>query len=50
MIVMGIFNVMFYGGLILAIIFLIATVAIFFIMKIPKAIGVITGKTQEKGN
>lgn len=45
---MGIFNVMFYGGLILAIIFLIATVAIFFIMKIPKAIGVITGKTQKK--
>ena len=45
---MGIYNVMFYGGLILAIIFLIASVVIFFVMKIPKSFGVVTGNTQRK--
>ncbi|MCR5212832.1 MAG: hypothetical protein K6E10_00305, partial [Eubacterium sp.] len=45
---MGIYNVMFYGGLILAIIFLIAAIVIFFAMKIPDAIGVVTGRTQKK--
>ncbi len=45
---MGIYNIMFYGGLILAIIFLIATVVIFFVMKIPKSFGVVTGNTQRK--
>ncbi len=45
---MGVYNIMFYGGLILAILFLIVTVAIFFLMKIPRALGVLTGKTQKK--
>ena len=43
-----IFNVMFYVGLVLFILFLIATVALFFVLKIPKAIGVVTGQTQKK--
>ena len=43
-----IFNVMFYGGLVLFILFLIATVALFFLLKIPKALGVVTGQTQKK--
>ena len=42
------YNIMFYGGLVLFILFLIATVVIFFVMKIPKAFGVVTGKTQKK--
>ncbi len=45
---MGMYNIMFYGGLILAIIFLIASVVIFFVMKIPKSFGVVTGNTQRK--
>ena len=45
---MGMYNIMFYGGLILAIIFLIASVAIFFLMKIPKSFGIVTGKTAKK--
>ena len=43
-----IYNLMFYGGLVLFILFLIATVALFFYLKIPKALGVITGQTQKK--
>ncbi len=45
---MGLYTAMFYGGLILAIIFLIAAGIIFFVMDIPKAFGVVTGKTQRK--
>ncbi len=45
---MGMYNLMFYGGLILAIIFLIASIVIFFVMKIPKSFGVVTGNTQRK--
>ena len=45
---MGIYNIMFYGGLILALVFLAASVAIFFLMKIPKAFGIVTGKTARK--
>ena len=42
------YNVMFYGGLVLFFLFLIATVVLFFVLKIPKALGVITGQTQKK--
>ena len=45
---MALYTAMFYGGLILAIIFLIAAGIIFFVMDIPKAFGVVTGKTQRK--
>ena len=45
---MGIYGILFYGGLILAIIFLIATIVIFFVMHIPEALGVVTGSTQKK--
>lgn len=43
-----IFSVMFYVGLVLFILFLIATVVLFFVLKIPKALGVVTGQTQKK--
>ncbi len=45
---MAAFRLMFYGGLVLAIIFLIAAVVIFFVLDIPKALGVVTGSTQRK--
>ena len=45
---MGLYNVMFYGGLILAVIFLILSVVIFFVMHIQDALGVVTGNTQKK--
>ena len=45
---MGIYSVMFYGGLVLSILFLIASVVIFFVMKIPHAFGIVTGRTQKK--
>ncbi|MBO4591887.1 MAG: hypothetical protein J5684_04950 [Eubacterium sp.] len=45
---MGIYSVMYYGGLVLAILFLIASVIIFFGMKIPHAFGIVTGRTQKK--
>ena len=43
-----IFNIMFYVGLVLFILFFIATIVIFFLLKIPKAFGVVTGQTQKK--
>lgn len=45
---MSIYNIMFWGGLILAAIFLIASVIIFIKMRIPEAFGVVTGRTQKK--
>lgn len=45
---MGIYNVMFVGGLILAILFFILTIVLFFLLKIPAAFGSVTGKTQKK--
>lgn len=39
---------MFYVGLVLFILFFIATIVIFFLLKIPKAFGVVTGQTQKK--
>jgi hypothetical protein len=43
-----IFNIMFYGGLVLFILFLAASVILFFKLEVLKAIGIITGKTQKK--
>lgn len=45
---MGIYSVMFYGGLVLSILFLIASIIIFFVMKIPHAFGIVTGRSQKK--
>ena len=45
---MGIYNIMFYGGLILTAIFLLASIIIFIKMRIPEAFGVVTGRTQKK--
>ncbi len=45
---MGIYNVMFIGGLILAILFLALTVVLFFVLDIPAAFGSVTGSTQKK--
>jgi hypothetical protein len=39
---------MVYGGLVLSILFLIASVVIFFLMDIPHAFGIVTGRTQKK--
>ena len=45
---MGIYNIMFVGGLILALVFLALTVVLFFALKIPQALGSVTGQTQRK--
>jgi len=45
---MGIYNVMFIGGLILAILFLALTIVLFFVLDIPAAFGSVTGTTQKK--
>jgi len=45
---MGMYRTLFYAGLILAIAFLIASIVLFFVLKIPKAIGVVTGRTQKR--
>ncbi len=37
-----------FAGLILAVAFLIATIVLFFVLKIPKALGVVTGRTQKR--
>lgn len=42
------FRIMFYAGLVLAILFLIAAVMIFFLLHVPEAFGVVTGRTQKK--
>lgn len=42
------YNIMLYGGLALAIIFAIVAVILFFVLKIPKAIGDVTGSTARK--
>ncbi len=39
---------LFYGGLILSIIFLITSIVLFFVLKIPKVFGDLTGRTQKK--
>ncbi len=45
---MGIYSVMFFGGLILAILFLALSVVLFFVLDIPAAIGSVTGSTQKR--
>ena len=45
---MGVYNIMFIGGLILAILFLILSVVLFFALKIPQAWGAVTGATERK--
>ncbi|MBR1507306.1 MAG: hypothetical protein IJ619_04830 [Eubacterium sp.] len=45
---MGIYNILFIGGLIVCIIFLIATVVLFFVLNIPKVFGVVSGRTEKK--
>lgn len=45
---MSTYNVLFYGGLVLAIIFLIITVILFFALKIPRVFGDLTGRTERK--
>ena len=44
----NIYELCFYGGLILAIIFFIVSVVLFIVLKIPKAIGDLTGRTAKK--
>ena len=45
---MGLYNVLAFGGLILAILFLILTIILFFVLNIPKVVGAVTGTTQKK--
>ena len=45
---MGIYSIMFFGGLILAILFLALSVVLFFVLDIPTAFGSVTGSTQRK--
>ena len=45
---MGIYRIMFIAGLSVAIVFLIVAVILFFVLKIPKAFGIATGRTQKK--
>ena len=45
----NIYEICFYGGLTLAIIFLIVSVVLFIVLKIPKVIGELTGKSAKKG-
>jgi hypothetical protein len=42
------YNIMFYGGLTLAILLAIVAVVMFFVLKIPAAIGDVTGSTAKK--
>lgn len=43
-----VYNIMLYGGLALAVIFAITAIILFFALKIPKAIGDVTGSTARK--
>ena len=42
------YEICFYGGLVLAILLLIATIVLFIVLKIPKVIGELTGSTAKK--
>lgn len=44
----SVYEICFYGGLVLAILLLIASVVLFLVLKIPKVIGELTGKTAKK--
>lgn len=45
---MGVYKILFYGGIVLAIIFLILAVVLFFTLNIPKVFGIISGRTHKK--
>ncbi len=45
---MGVYNIMFVGGLVLAILFFILTLILFFALRIPQAFGSVTGQTEKK--
>lgn len=42
------YNIMLYGGLALAVIFAVIAIILFFALKIPKAVGDVTGRTARK--
>ena len=44
----NIYGVCFYGGLVLTILFFISSIVLFFVLKIPKVIGELTGRTAKK--
>ncbi len=44
----NVYEVCFYGGLVLAILLLVATIVLFIVLKIPKVIGELTGSTAKK--
>ena len=44
----NVYEICFYGGLILAILLFITTIVLFFVMKIPKVIGELTGSSAKK--
>lgn len=44
-----IYNICFYGGLVLAILLLITSVVLFVVLKIPRVIGELSGRTARKG-
>jgi len=45
---MDVYRILFYTGLIIAIIFFIVAVVLFFVLHIPKAVGIASGSTQRK--
>ena len=45
---MSVYNIMFVGGLVLAILFFILTLVLFFALRIPQALGSVTGQTERK--
>ena len=45
----NVYEICFYGGLILAIIFLIISIILFIVLKIPKVIGELSGRAAKKG-
>ena len=44
-----VFRVFFLGGAILAVVFLVISVILFFVLKIPRVFGYLTGATRRKG-
>lgn len=45
----NIYETCYYGGLVLTILLLITTIVLFFVLKIPKVLGELTGSTARKG-
>ena len=44
----NVYEICFYGGLVLAILLLIAAIVLFIVLKIPKVIGELTGSAAKK--